>query len=75
MRERAIVLWFNKKKGFGFLQVADGPDVFVHYSGIIGEPGQRNLHSDQVVEFTPIVRNGRPNGIDVVVIDAPKAVA
>lgn len=68
MRERAVVLWFNKKKGFGFLQVPDSPDIFVHYSGIVGEPGKRNLLVDQVVEFTRILRNGQPNAIDVVVV-------
>lgn len=71
MRERTVVLWFNKKKGFGFLQGVDGPDVFVHYSGIIGEPGQRNLQSDQVVEFTRVIQNGKAKAFDVVVIDAP----
>lgn len=69
-KERAIVLWFNKKKGFGFLQIAGEPDMFVHYSGIIGKPGQRNLESDQVVEFRRETKNGKVSAIDVVVIDA-----
>jgi cold shock protein len=28
------VKWFNEKKGFGFIEQEDGPDVFVHHSGI-----------------------------------------
>jgi len=69
-KERAVVLWFNKKKGFGFLQVQGEPDMFVHYSGIIGKPGQRNLESDQVVEFTRETKNGKTSAVNVVVIDA-----
>ena len=26
------VKWFNDRKGFGFIEQEDGPDVFVHYS-------------------------------------------
>ncbi|MBW2116228.1 MAG: cold-shock protein [Deltaproteobacteria bacterium] len=29
-----IVKWFNDRKGFGFIEQEDGPDVFVHHSGI-----------------------------------------
>jgi CspA family cold shock protein len=28
------VKWFNDKKGFGFIEQEDGPDVFVHHSNI-----------------------------------------
>ena len=29
-----IVKWFDEKKGYGFIEQEDGPDVFVHHSGI-----------------------------------------
>ncbi len=45
------VKWFNSEKGFGFLtQDGGGPDVFVHYSAIVGG-GYRELAEGQKVEF------------------------
>ena len=29
-----IVKWFSDHKGYGFIEQEDGPDVFVHHSGI-----------------------------------------
>ena len=44
------VKWFNSSKGYGFLGRDDGPDVFVHYSAILGE-GYRTLEEGDSVEF------------------------
>src|SRR5215472_2882725 len=45
------VKWFNGEKGFGFItQDSGGPDVFVHFSAIVGT-GYRNLDQGQKVEF------------------------
>ena len=29
------IKWFNNSKGYGFIGLENGPDVFVHYSGIV----------------------------------------
>ena len=44
------VKWFNATKGYGFIQRDDGPDLFVHFSGIAAE-GYRSLEEFQRVEF------------------------
>ena len=44
------VKWFNNTKGYGFLGREDGPDVFVHYSAIVGE-GYRTLDEEECVEI------------------------
>ena len=44
------VKWFNEEKGFGFISVDGGEDVFVHFSAIIAD-GRRNLVEGQRVTF------------------------
>lgn len=50
MRATGTVKWFNDAKGFGFIEQADGPDVFVHYTAI-QENGFKTLTEGQAVEF------------------------
>jgi cold shock protein len=45
---RGIVKWFNNAKGFGFIGRDDGPDVFVHYSAIVGDKFKTLREGDRV---------------------------
>lgn len=58
-RVTGTVKWFNAQKGFGFIARENGPDVFVHFSGITGS-GYRELAEGERVEFT--ITNG-PKGL------------
>ena len=44
------VKWFNDKKGYGFIEQEDGPDVFVHHSGI-NAAGFKTLREGERVSF------------------------
>jgi CspA family cold shock protein len=44
------VKWFNDQKGFGFITVEDGTEVFVHHTAIKMD-GFRTLEEDMAVEF------------------------
>ena len=44
------VKWFNEKKGFGFIEVAGGDDIFAHFSEIQSD-GFKTLTENQAVEF------------------------
>ncbi len=45
-----IVKWFNESKGYGFIEQDDGPDVFVHHSGI-NAAGFKTLKEGEPVRF------------------------
>ena len=50
-RQNGIVKWFNRLKGFGFIETETSEtDIFVHYSAIHGE-GYRNLYEGDNVTF------------------------
>ena len=47
---QGTVKWFNNEKGYGFIAVDGGEDVFVHYSAVQSD-GYRSLDEGQRVEF------------------------
>ena len=45
-----IVKWFDERKGYGFIEQEEGPDLFVHHSDINME-GFKNLAEGDQVSF------------------------
>jgi CspA family cold shock protein len=59
------VKWFNAEKGFGFIEVEGGNDVFVHFSAITQE-GYKSLEEGQAVEFEIVEGDRGPQAANVV---------
>jgi len=73
MKTSGVVKWFDKSRGFGFIQQDHGKDVFVHFTAVkVGheEYGNHYLYEGDKVEFT--VKTA-PRGLQaesVVVVEA-----
>lgn len=67
------VKWFNDRKGFGFITLDNGVEIFVHYSGIISE-GYKTLKQNQRVEIAVEDTGKGPQAAQVTVLqDEPPA--
>ncbi len=58
------VKWFNNEKGFGFIEVEGGDDVFVHFTAIEGD-GYKSLEEGQEVSFEIVEGNRGPQAANV----------
>ena len=53
------VKWFNKTKGYGFIEPEEGDkDVFVHISAVKNS-GTEDLEEGQELEFEIVENNGK----------------
>jgi len=62
-----VVKWFSDKKGYGFIEQEDGPDVFVHFSGIEGS-GFKSLAEGTRVTFEIEQGPKGPSAKNVIVV-------
>ncbi len=62
---KGTVKWFNAEKGYGFISVDGGEDVFVHYSAIETD-GFKTLEEGQAVEFEISEGNRGPQAANVI---------
>ena len=70
-RMEGRIKWFNNSKGFGFIGCENRPDVFVHYSGIVGE-GYRTLKEGDRVRFELVQGPKGPQAANVVKVGESK---
>ena len=65
-KQKGTVKWFDRKKGYGFIHMEDGQEVFVHASGIESghETTMKHLKTGETITC----------GIDTTDGDRPKAV-
>ena len=61
------VKWFDSAKGYGFIEQEDGPDVFVHHSGINSD-GFKSLNEGDQVTFDVEQGEKGPSAVNVTVI-------
>ncbi len=67
MSERGRVKWFNNKAGWGFIQIAGSPDVYVRHDRVKGS-GFKVLHEGEEVEFDIRKSKRGPYAVNVVPI-------
>jgi CspA family cold shock protein len=65
------VKWFNNSRGYGFVGRENGPDVFVHYSGIAGD-GYRTLQEGDRITFEIVQGPKSPQAANVVKVSSER---
>ena len=60
-----VVKWFNNEKGFGFISVEGGDDVFAHFSAI-NLDGFKTLEEGQKVSFEIVEGDRGPQAANIV---------
>ena len=61
---QGTVKWFNDAKGFGFIRMDDGKEVFVHFSAIAGG-GFKSLHEGDAVRLDVVEGPKGPQAANV----------
>ena len=64
---KGTVKWYDRVKGYGFLQTEDDKDIFIHRSGL--EVSNTELEAGQAGEFEVEQREKGPGAVKVKRVD------
>jgi CspA family cold shock protein len=67
---RGVIKWFSRARGYGFIAPIEGPDLFVHKSGLAA--GQPLPRAGQLVEFAIAQTSEGMRAVEVKVLEAPE---
>ena len=65
--KQGTVKWFNEEKGFGFISVEGGDDVFAHFSAI-NVDGFKTLEEGQKVSFDIVEGDRGPQAANITIL-------
>lgn len=63
-RQRGRIVWFNPRKGYGFIRRNKGRDVYVEAEQVLS--GDRSLREGEEVEFGVRLLPRGPAAVDVI---------
>lgn len=68
--QKGTVVWFNDKRGYGFVTPDDGgKDLFVHYTNIVSDAKFKTLVAGQRVSFTVGANKNGPQAENINILD------
>ncbi len=68
-RQRGLVKWFSRAKGYGFITTSQGAEVFLHKSGLAAD--QPFPRAGQLMEFALSHGARGVQAEDAVILEAP----
>ena len=66
---KGTVKWFNNSRGYGFITMEDGTEIFVHWTGIVSDKKFKFIAEGQTVEFEITDGEKGKQSVNVTVID------
>lgn len=66
---KGTVKWFNNSRGYGFITMEDGTEIFVHWTGIVSDKKFKFIAEGQTVEFEITDGEKGKQAVNVTVID------
>lgn len=66
---RGTVKFFNNSRGYGFITMEDGTEIFVHWTGIVSDKKFKSIAEGQTVEFEITDGEKGKQAINVTIIE------